>query len=539
VCEARALGAWLPPRPLSSAEGDPIVPELEAKFLMAPGARPDRVLRRLQESLAWAGFRVQPVQRRHQLDTYYDTVEQQLRRAGWSYRQREADTTRIIALKEINRARAAIFNRTEVEQALPLTADDDARWPPPGAVQNQLRVLLSPGAQLTPLFTVATERAIYRVTNREGADGALELAFDRSTISADESMYFIEIELELLEGPYDLLADALAVAELEPGLLNARLSKYERGLIMARCAAPDARPRLRLGDRSSGLEIASDYLKKQLIEIKGFETYAWEGLHVEGVHRMRVAARRAAATLTAFAAVLPAESRECLTASLSRLIKALGRVRDLDIHLAQIDDYRSLLAPHHHARLRRYERQIRIFHREARRNLLFLLNNNEYKNLAGEFRALLVAMARAANGASVPVAEAARPAIRDSLERVLRRGPAERRKSTASELHRLRIAAKRLRYLLECVQVAYGDRLDDVMQALKALQDRLGAFQDARLALDHLEYFRRGHAETGRERRVLAQLIRFEKARARAERKALPDDWLRFRTAAADLPARL
>jgi triphosphatase len=517
------------------------VQELEAKFLPAPGADPERILRRFQESLVWAGFRVQPVSRRRLADAYLDTADQQLRQAGWSLRQRDDGGGRHIALKEINRARAAIFNREEVEQVLSIADGDDALRPPQGPVQARLDGLLAPGAEVRPWFRVDTERGVYHLHHPDHLGAFVELAFDHTRIDSEEAIDFIEIELELKEGPHDLLATVLAVAELEPGLMNARLSKYERGLLTARCATavPGTSPRMRFDCHSSGLEIASDYLKKQLFQIKLFEPYAWEGLHSEGVHQMRVAARRAVSGLRAFASVLPAAAAEQVAADLRHLIAVLGAVRDLDVQLAQLATYRADLASHRQERLRGYHGHLLRLHREARCNLLKTLDGENYVSLLAGFRTLLVAVARAANGSPLRADDIARASIGKLLKKVDRRSRTIAGRPSERDLHRLRRAVKFLRYQTECLQGAYGSTLDDMVQALKALQERLGAYQDACLARAHLQGYRRGHASGARERRLIARLIDFENQRARREREQLPSEWQRFQHASAGLVQRL
>jgi triphosphatase len=519
------------------------VQELEAKYLMAPGADPDRVLRRLQESLAWAGFRIQPAGRQPHRDIYLDTPDQQLRRAGWSLRERDGDNRRVLTLKEINRARAGIFDRRELEQVLDSPADTVQR-PAAGAVRQRLCELLAPGAEVAPLFRIDTVRDLYRLSHPDHSGALLELALDRSRIDQDGQQHneFSELEIQFQQDSHQLLADALAVAELEPGLLSARLSKYERGLITARCAGTGhgADP-MRAPDRTaSALEVASDHLKRQLAQIRLFEPYAWEGVHTEGVHQMRVASRRASAALRAFAAVLPPAEAERVAEGLSRLTAALGAVRDMDVHLAHLPDYRSLLEPSQQERLQGYEQRLLKLHGVARCNLLKVLENGSYRALVDDYRALLVATARAANGSPLRLAEVAPAVVGAAVKKVHRRGRAiTGAHPSPVELHRLRLAAKCLRYQLECMQGAYDGIFVPALETLKSLQDRLGRYQDAYLAREHLEAYRRGYADGKRERRLIGELVLFEKLRARQEREPLQGDWQRFQEASAGLAQRL
>jgi len=52
-------------------------------------------------------------------------------------------------------------------------------------------------------------------------------------------------------------------------------------------------------------------------------------------------------------------------------------------------------------------------------------------------------------------------------------------KHEPKELHRMRLASKRLRYTLELFRPCYGPGLEDRLDALKKLQDSLGDVNDA------------------------------------------------------------
>jgi triphosphatase len=520
------------------------VQELAAKFLTAPGAVPERVLRRLQESLVWAGFRVQPLGRRRHADTYFDTPDQDLRRAGWSLSERDDGCHRSLSLKEVNRARAGIFDRKEFSQVLDAPGRASAPTTnghplpdaaPYGAVIKQLTELLPSVAHLAPSFRIATERDVYRLSHPEHPGGIVELALDRSQI--EEYVHFVELEVCPRQALPELLANVLAIAELEPGLLTARVSKFERGLIATSCAGTHQPGSTRGVDReANALEVASDYLKRQLARIKLFEPHAWEGIHPEGVHQMRVAARRARAGLHAFDRVLPAAEAQRLATGLQELATVLGAVRDLDVHLAHLADYRALLDPAEQHRLRNYEDRLLYHHAESRFNLLKFLDKAGLKTLLDDYRCLLLASARAANGSPLRLGEVAPEAVAASLAKLERRGRrVDRRRRTAADLHRLRLAAKCLRYQLECLEGAYPDVVGIPLATLRTVQDRLGRYQDTCLARSHLKAHRRDHTRGKRERRLIDRLIEFEKQRARQELEHLPADLQQFRAASAGL----
>jgi triphosphatase len=514
------------------------VHELEAKFLTTRGKPPKDVLRRLQQSLAWAGFRIQPNGRRAFTDRYFDTVDHQLRTAGWSYRERRDDQGRHIALKEITRARAAIFDREEVEQ--PLQREEDLRRPSSGPVGDRLSNLLHPDAGIVPLFTVENRRASYRLSHPDHPRGLVEMAFDDARIYAHDSIEFKELAIELKNGPHELLATILATVELEPALIDARLSKYERGLITA--GLPLARRALKsaaLGRHSRWLDAAIEHLNAQLYQIKLYEPFAFEGVHVEGVHQMRVAVGRARAALRAFATVLPAEEANRLGPHLRWLAAALGKVRDLDVHLAHLAAYREGVEPSAQTSLDRYHEHLGQLHEAAHRDLAEALSGDEYLTLISSYRDLINAAVQPEQASSVRIEQVADSSVAPLLERVQRRGRSIEDSSPDKHLYRLRKDVKRLRYQLELLEGSYQRELEPMLGSLRVLHERLGLHQDASVARAHLARFRKLHALDQAERRVFKTLIKLEKSRARRHRQRFAADWQRFDEASAGLADRL
>ncbi len=86
-----------------------------------------------------------------------------------------------------------------------------------------------------------------------------------------------------------------------------------------------------------------------------------------------------------------------------------------------------------------------------------------------------------------------------------------------TELHDMRIACKRLRYLLEIFGVAFETNLDPFLEDVKGLQDLLGDIHDCDVQIpmleDHLEWL--GDREGGAARRLVDETAA---ARPRARR---------------------
>lgn len=516
--------------------------ELEAKFLAVPGEDAGEALRRFQQSLVWAGFRVQPAGRRTVTDTYFDTADQQLRSAGWSYRQRRRNGSLTATLKELNRGRGAVFDREEIEQPLPADTpgDDTAAALTDGPVRRRLETLLQPGAVPARLFAVCTQRSLFRLTHPDYPRAVIDMALDDARIEAPDPLRFTEVELELSRGPHELLAAAIDVADLEPALVAARLSKFQRGLMAAGCplerrSGPQTR---HLDGRSRWLDLALAHLKSLFYQIKLYEPYAWEGVHSEGVHQMRVATRRTRAALETFADVLPAAEQARLVQRLRWLAGRLGAVRDLDVQLAHVAGYHDRVPPAERVCLDRYRARLEARHRQARCELLEALDGSEYLALVSDFRHLLGAARRPEHAVATTVDEAMHTALPPLVDAVLRRGRGlENGDATAKDLHRLRIRVKRLRYRVEFLEDVVDHELDALRKPLQRLQSRLGTHQDAVVARAELAAFGRAHPAGKRQRRMLERLDRREKQRARRARKRCRRAWRGFRRAAVAFAA--
>ncbi|MEZ5558932.1 MAG: CHAD domain-containing protein [Pseudomonadales bacterium] len=516
------------------------VQEIEAKYLVLSGKRLERMLDRMQQAMAWAGFRIQPKGETLQRDTYYDS-DWQLRQLGWSFRLRRSGNTQKVTLKELTRSRGGVFSRGEVEQTLwqPACGVDAL---PAGAVHERLEQMLRPGSRLVPLFEIHNHRRTYLLSHPDHPRAQVEMALDQGQVAAASTLAFTEIEFELRQGSHEVLSDLLAIADEQSGLIRARLSKFERGLIAAGCQLGRRAPGGigHVDAQTSWRHLARTHLKRQLHELKLYEPYAWESLHPEGVHQMRVATRRARAALRTFKDVLPEAEGNALEQDIRWLGRVLGDVRDLDVHLQQIDRYRSKLGDKATHALGLYQGQLLKQRRVAQRALLDALASDNYHTLVTDYNALLSAATQTDPARPSPtVGEIADQTVAPLLDRVQRRGRALDGTSPDKKLHRLRIDIKRLRYQLEYLLPAYPAQLTDLCATLRSLQDLLGDHQDACVARAQLTAYRRRYLRNAIDRKVFKKLDRREAKRAQRLRKRFAALWAEFEAGSAGLLDKL
>lgn len=513
--------------------------ELEAKFLLEQGARPRRVLRLALQELSWAGILSHPEDDVRFDDTYYDTAERHLHLAGWTVRSRREDGVVRITCKQLVSGHGGMFNRQELEQTLigldqpgiPLQALE------PGMVRDLLTRLAPADATLLPIFSLHTRRRRFRLTSYAHPRAVVELVLDRTRVGGPAPLTFTEIEAELKQGARTLLTEVTAILAHQPSLIRARVGKYQRGLQAVGCPAPaHIGESVPLKPSSAWVDLGIKHLATQAHWLGHHEPLAYESVHPEGVHQMRVATRRIRAALRAFADVLPAEEGERLSDEFRWLTRRLGLVRDLDVQLANLEAYRRDMDPEGAALLTGYEHHLVETRRRAHRRLRRALESARFGRLQHDLAQFIArADEEKLDREYVAIDEVAGRYVPPQLLKIVRRGRRIRPDSPPERLHRLRIEIKRLRYQLEFLAEPYGKPLRKASKSLRRLQDTLGEHQDAWVAREHLSIYREHHELSAQEDRIFKRLLKFEKKKAKRLHKKFFKRWQQFDWKAREL----
>lgn len=200
--------------------------ELEAKLLV-----PDEATFSALAAIGRLG-RLEAVPRGTQVveDTYVDTADLRLRRAGFGCRLRVTGGQVRAGLKGLGGVDGDVHERIELEHPLgePTAAALVALAEEPGPTVRRL----AGGEPLRSLFVVRTERQRWCLSG--GDDRELLMSLDRSLIEAGAGRSaFLEVELELVSGGQGLLERAARALRARYGLRPSTLSKFERGLALA------------------------------------------------------------------------------------------------------------------------------------------------------------------------------------------------------------------------------------------------------------------------------------------------------------------
>jgi CHAD domain-containing protein len=204
-----------------------------------------------------------------------------------------------------------------------------------------------------------------------------------------------------------------------------------------------------------------------------------ERLDTEFLHDFRVGLRRTRALLGQIRGVFPAADVDHFSREFSWIGRLTGPPRDLDVLLLALKEPIEEVDPRDHkaltAALERVRRQEQVHLEEA-------LASKRYQQLLSGWTSFLD---RASDGSGTP--NAARPLVEvisarawRLSRRIARSADAVDRRSTADELHAVRIAAKKLRYLVDVAPGFYeAADLGRILDGLRKLQRVLGDFNDA------------------------------------------------------------
>lgn len=405
---------------------------------------------------------------RDQLSTYFDTGTHALRKAGLSLRIRRIGDRRIQTIKTEGANAASLFARGEWERDV---ASDTPELDDIAAVLGDA---LADGESPRPIFTVAVNRT--SIVHVDGAN-RIEMVADQGRVLADgRESQVCEIELELLDGDRAaLFALAARIAALVPLKLGI-LTKSERGYaLLAGAAKPSVKAgAIRLAGDADTAALLAAIAGSCLRQFRLNEDLLLASGAPEPLHQARVALRRLRSALSIFAEMLAGPDLDRFQAELRTLAALLGQVRDVDVMIAKIDDADALdtLGA---ARRTRHDAVVAALGSAQVRGLML--------DLVGwiAIGAWREDEARAALR-TAPATDFAAAALDRLRRRVKRRG----RHLAGLEddnRHRVRIAAKQLRYAAEFFAGLYpgrkaGRRREIFLGAIEDLQNQLGHLND-------------------------------------------------------------
>ncbi len=514
--------------------------EVEAKFLIRSNDQVDQVLATLDE----LGYRKAEGGTGSHVDTYFDTPDFDILRAGWTYRCRQRNGRSSLNLKSCGRQDGQVFVREEIEQELPDARLSPIHSLPPGPVQKILDGIVD-NRRSRRLFRVASQRRVLALTSPDDNPSRIELDLDRTKITAENadnsapgSFEFMELELELESGESRAVDRLANILFDELGLTPAQFSKFDRGILAAGLSTrrrPVRQDVASITETDPFLDLVYRYFARQLRRMKKFEPIAWEGLDPEGVHKMRVAIRRFRTILKAYRKVLGKKAVKPVNKELRWLFKQLGEARDADVGEMAIREFVASLPADAARAAAPYERHVRQKTVDAYTNLTMVFAGERYRKLMRVLEKLIEAGPRRsmkARAGSLTVAEVADRDINKCADRMIRHGDRIIAESLVEKIHKLRIEAKHLRYLLDFFSMAQPVRWKQSIAELEKLQDLLGWHQDAITSRERLEAYHDSLPVAGADcelRLSIDRLMSTEDERMESCRREFPVLWRDFK----------
>lgn len=400
---------------------------------------------------------------------YFDTPDFSLMRQGVALRLRKVGRRWIQTVKAESRQVGALSVRPEWEMPVRGCRLDIDSLP------AAARAFFPPDivAALQPCFSTRFQRTTWAIAQ----DGdSLELALDRGEVRAGRRVSpILEVELELRAGHAAFLFD---IAEQLLGSVVFRLeprSKAERGYQLAGAAVP--RPLKAVPPATAVADSPGHAWRAMaaaaMAQLAGNVPGLLAADDPEYLHQARVAIRRllAVASLAGAAGL----RRPAWRAGLRGLMGKLAPAREWDVFVGEVLPSLPALS----ARQRGFliDAAARMQGRARRQARAALLS--------GEFIPLVLAIGRSLLGEAEgkgSVSHWAKGVLDRRWARLKRLGKHFERLD-AGERHRLRIAAKKLRYVADAFAPLYGPAAQVYLERLASLQDRLGAANDSSMAL--------------------------------------------------------
>ena len=442
--------------------------------------------------------------RQHLISIYFDTADGVLAKNAMALRLRRSGKRWTQCLKAGASGAGGMHQRDEWEHGRPGPSLDLSllAHTPLAAVEGADALHTA----LVPVFEVDVTRTTWNAEPKPGE--RLEVAWDRGKIrSGGREDAISEVEIECVEAPRSA-AYALAERLLEDVAMRpSPVTKAERGyrLFRGKGLRPAKAKRARLEASMSPTAAARALVGAGLAQLQANE----EGVLVCGdpefVHQARVAMRRMRSALRLFRRPIRPKRAKAWRDALRETARALGEARDWDVFaletlppLARTAATRiqakRIVAAAEASRL-----QAREAARAAFRSPDYARTMLEISRWLGE-DGLVQADETLAAFAARLLAKRHKRLQRD-CSRLARLDRAGR--------HRLRIDAKRLRYVADCLGGVFGaHRVDPYIEALVDMQDTLGKANDAATAIRLLESLETPQRFRATARRRLAARMR-------------------------------
>ena len=248
---------------------------------------------------------------------------------------------------------------------------------------------------------------------------------------------------------------------------------------------------------AGALEGIRAVLGGRLAEMCDLREAALEWEDIEGVHRMRVASRRLRSALRDFEGFM--QGGAVPERRLKEVAGALGDVRDQDVAIAALEKVRKKAGGDVAEGIGQLISERDAIRASARERLEAVIAETPLAELRQKFLSWLEKVegggrrkkgdkgkGKRRGARAVSFRQAGREVVESRVEELREFSNSLHRPFDVGPLHRMRIAAKRLRYALELFAQCWGGRLSSCSREVAELQTSLGELRDCDLWIDDL-----------------------------------------------------
>lgn len=229
--------------------------------------------------------------------------------------------------------------------------------------------------------------------------------------------------------------------------------------------------------------LARGLLRQLLIiarEIEGTK----RGRDVESIHRMRVASRRLRTTLWLYKKHFSSRKSRNWVKKFKTNAKALGDVRDMDVHIDFIEKFiRRPATKKYRFGINRLHTALTEKRKRIQNRVIQMVSDLEQNGTIEEMKEVLqlILKVRPVTISEVKnefIFKTAKSSVTKCIDELLSFEFYVQRPERCKELHEMRIAAKHLRYTLEIFEPLYGRRLSAIRENVRKIQQLLGGIHD-------------------------------------------------------------
>jgi CHAD domain-containing protein len=242
-----------------------------------------------------------------------------------------------------------------------------------------------------------------------------------------------------------------------------------------------------------------------LDRVRHYEPGVIEDSDPEILHQYRVALRRMRSLVALLKTVFVQTERETLRTHLKLAMKGTGRLRDLDVQIAEVAAYSEslpdMLRPGIDGLLLRLRKEREMEFNAARKSLVAA-------SFKERFSPVFEILENPAEPAAGTIAGLLTISIQRRYRRITREIKGFGKDVRPEQLHALRISCKKLRYLLEFFpQILRPEPVKPLLKSLKKLQTVLGRYNDLSVLETFLADQAKRYTEDGVESMAIGAVI--------------------------------